>query len=66
MEDLLRNSMEPSLYSEVIVEYDELPPYHQGSISLFRLIVNRMVTNNDEARRHLLRFIETFDQPASE
>ena len=61
MEDLLRNSMEPTLYSEVIVEYNQLPTYYQGSISRFCLIVNQMMTNNDEACQHLLRFIETFD-----
>ena len=60
MEQLLKTSMDAALYSEVIVEYDELPSECHGSISLFRLIVNRMVTSSEEARRHLLRFIEDF------
>ena len=61
MEKLLKTSMEPTLYSAVMVEYDGKPPHQQGSITLFRLIVNRMVLQSEEARRHLLRFIEDFD-----
>lgn len=61
MEKYLKLSMDAALYSEVMVEYDELPEEQRGSISLFRLIVNRMVTQSEEARRHLLRYIEEFD-----
>ena len=35
MEDLLGNSMEPTLYSEVIVEYYELPLYQQAPSPYF-------------------------------
>lgn len=61
MEKMLKSFMEPDLYAMVIIEYDELPEHQRGSISLFRLIVNRMVNHSEEARRHLLRFLEEFD-----
>ena len=57
----LKSSMEPSLYSAVMLDYEDMPVHQQGAITLFRLIVNRMVLLSEEARRHLLRFIEDFD-----
>ena len=57
----LKCSLEPSLHTAVMLEYERKPIEQQGSITLFRLIVNRMVLNSYEARRHLLRFIEEFD-----
>ena len=61
MVKFLKSSMEPSLYSAVMLDYEDKPISQQGSITLFRLIVNRMVLQSEEARRHLLRFIEDFD-----
>ena len=57
----LKSSLEPSLYTAVMLEYERKPIQQQGSITLFRLIANRMVLQSYEARRHLLRFIEEFD-----
>ena len=57
----LKSSMEPSLYSAVMLDYEDIPIHQQGAVTLFCLIVNRMVLLSEEARRHLLRFIEDFD-----
>jgi len=58
---LLKSSMEPTLYMSVMVKYDTKPKHQQGSITLFRLIINQMVLQSKEARRHLLHFVEDFD-----
>jgi hypothetical protein len=58
---VLKSSMEPSLYSAVMLDYEDMPVHQHGAITLFRLIVNRMVLLSEEARRHLLRFIDDFD-----
>lgn len=61
MTKFLKSSMDASLYNEVIVEFDDLAVSEQGAVSLFRLIVKRMVSGSEEARRHLIKFIEQFD-----
>ena len=60
MEEFLRASMEMTLKDEVISDFDELPKDSRGAVSLFRCMVNRMVTKNEESRRNLEQWLQDF------
>ena len=60
MEEFLRASMEQTLKDEVISDFDELSKEHRGAVSLFRCMVNRMVTKNEESRRNLEKWLQDF------
>jgi len=60
MEEFLRASMEKTLKDEVISDFDELPKDSRGAVSLFRCMVNRMVTKNEESRRNLEQWLQDF------
>ena len=59
--DKLWSSLDSELRDEVKADFDELPDINKGSISLLRLIINRMVQTNQESRRAMEDFIRTFD-----
>ena len=60
MEEFLCVSMEKALKDEVISDFDELPKASRGAVSLFRCMVNRMVTKNEESRRNLEQWLQDF------
>jgi len=60
-EDKLKNSLAPGLKAEVMSDFNELPSIQKGSISLLRLIINRIVQNSQESRRAMEDYIKTFD-----
>ena len=59
--DKLWKSLDDELKAEIRSDFDDLPHECKGSISLLRLIINRMVKNNQESRRAMEEFIKTFD-----
>ncbi len=61
LSDKLWSSLDSELRTEVKADFDELPDINKGAISLLRLIINRMVQNNQESRRAMEEFIRTFD-----
>jgi hypothetical protein len=52
--------MEKTLKDEVISDFDELSKESRGAVSLFRCMVNRMVTKNEESRRNLEKWLQDF------
>jgi hypothetical protein len=61
LEDKLWKSLDDDIKTEVRSDFEELPVDHRGSISLLRIIINRMVRNNQESRRAMEEFIKNFD-----
>ena len=61
MEEKLWKSLDSTLYDEVASDFLELPDRCKGSISLARLIIDRMVQKNQESRRALEEYIKSFD-----
>ena len=60
-EEKLWKSLTPGLHSEVSCDFRELPKNQKGSISLLRLIVNRVMHTGQESRRAMEDYIKTFD-----
>ena len=50
LSDKLWSSLDSELRTEVKADFDELPDINKGAISLLRLVINRMVQNNQESR----------------
>ena len=61
MEDCLWNSMDDALSAEVAADFAEIDEEAQGSITLLRCIINRIVIVNEQAKRAMLKYIKTFD-----
>ncbi len=61
LHDKLWASLDDELCAEVRSDFDELPNEQKGSISLLRIIINRMVHSNQESRRAMEEFIKSFD-----
>ncbi len=57
----LWKSLDTDLRAKVRSDFNELPDLQKGSISLLRLIINRMVQSSQEARRAMEEFIRNFD-----
>ena len=60
-EEKLWNSLSPALHSEVASDFRELRGPQKGSISLLRLIINRVMHTGQESRRAMETYIKTFD-----
>ncbi len=60
-EEKLWKSIDTTLYAEVMSDFNELQSFQKGSISLLRLIINRIVQNNHESQRAMEEYIKTFD-----
>jgi hypothetical protein len=60
-EEKLIKSLGPTLLAEVRSDYYKLDDFYKGSISLLRIIINRMVQSNQESRRAMEDYIKTFD-----
>ena len=60
-EEKLIKSLGPTLLAEVRSDYYELDDFYKGSISLLRIIINRMVQSNQESHRAMEDYIKTFD-----
>jgi hypothetical protein len=60
MQEFLCASMEKTLKDEVILDFDELPKDSRGAVSLFRCMVNRIVTKNKESRCNLEQWLQDF------
>ena len=52
-------SLDPALLREVMSEFTKLET--KGSITLLRVIINRIVQSNQESRRAMEEYIKTFD-----
>jgi hypothetical protein len=59
--DKLWKSLDLDLRVEVKSDFAELQDIDKGSISLLRLIINRMVQNTHESRRAMEEYVRTFD-----
>ena len=60
LEEKLWKSLGPKLLAEVSSDFNELPNIQKGAISLIRLIINRMVQNNQESHRAMEDYIKSF------
>jgi hypothetical protein len=60
-EEKLIKSLGPTLLAEVRSDYYKLDDNYKGSISLLRIIINRMVQSNQELQRAMEDYIKTFD-----
>lgn len=54
-------SLDPSLLREVVSEFDKVEEDKKGSITLLRIIINRIVQSNQESRRAMEEYIKNFD-----
>ena len=61
MEECLWNSMDEGLSAEVAADFADVEEEAQGSLTLLRCIINRIVLVNEQAKRAMLKYIETFD-----
>ena len=61
LEDKLWNSVDSDLKAEVMSTFNDLHSTQKGSISLLRLIINRIVQNSQESRRAMEEYIKSFD-----
>ena len=61
LEEMLMKSLDPSLLREVVSEFDKVEEDEKGSITLLRIIINRIVQSNQESRRAMEEYIKNFD-----
>ena len=61
LEEMLMKSLDPALLREVMSEFGKLEEDEKGSITLLRIIINRIVQSNQESRRAMEEYIKTFD-----
>ncbi len=61
LHDTLWKSLNDETCAEVRSDFDTLPHKQKGSISLLRMIINRMVKNNQESGCAMEEFIKNFD-----